>query len=89
MIANGFGPGGNGKEDFDLPRVIIYRLASSPNMAMIAAECMLSRIGRITRSRVSGMEAGLSQAAVSRTCKKAYRQDCRSHLSGISAANKV
>jgi hypothetical protein len=48
MIGNGFGPGGNGKEDVDLRRVIMYTPTSSPNMAMSVVEYILIRIGRIT-----------------------------------------
>lgn len=47
MIGSGFGPGGRGKEDDDLRRVIMYTPASNPNMARNVVECMFIRIGRI------------------------------------------
>jgi hypothetical protein len=82
MIGNGFGPGGSGKEDVDLRRVMMYTPTSSPKMAMSVAEYMLIEIGRIT-NQIQNAEDGsgfitrFSSGAVSRACKKSLSSTLR------------
>lgn len=47
IIGNGLGPGGSGKDEAGLRRIIIYTPIISPAMTVYIAEYMMIKIGRI------------------------------------------